>query len=332
MVKIIVGIDIAKNVFQVHAADRTGAMVYTKKLSRGQVLPFFAKQPPTLIGMEACATSHHWARELIKLGHEVHLLPPTAVKPFVKRGKKNDAADAAAICEAMVRPNIHTVPVKTEEQQSVLALHTVREQLVVARTGFVNAVRAHFAEHGMVVGLGRGKLAELATMRLHLPDRTAFAVDILLGRIKAFDADIARIEKKLIEFHKTCEESCNLATIPSVGPLTATLIVAKIGDPSRFKRGRNFAAWLGMVPRQNSSGGKDRLGAITKAGDQAIRRMLFLGATSMVWRAKPVTWLGKLRGRKPAKLAAMAQANKTARIIWAVLTRGEIYRETTAAA
>ncbi|MBI1209493.1 MAG: IS110 family transposase [Azospirillum sp.] len=325
-------IDIAKSVFQVHAADGTGATVYTKKLSRGQVLPFFTKQPPAMIGMEACATSHHWARELVKLGHEVRLLPPTAVKPFVKRGKKNDAADAAAICEAMIRPSIYSVPVKTEEQQSVLALHTVREQLVAVRTGFVNAVRAHFAEHGMVVGLGRGKLAELATMRPHLPDRTAFAVDILLGRIKDLDADIAGIEKKLMEFHKTCEESRNLATIPSVGPLAATLIVAKIGDPSRFNRGPNFAAWLGMVPRQNSSGGKERLGAITKAGDQSIRRMLFLGATSMVWRAKPATWLGKLRDRKPAKLAAMALANKTARIIWAVLTRGEVYRETIVAA
>jgi len=331
MVKVIVGIDIAKNVFQVHATDGTGATAYIKKLSRGQVLSFFAKHAPAAIGMEACATSHYWARELIKLGHDVRLLPPTVVKPFVRRGKKNDAADAAAICEAMVRPNIHSVPVKTEEQQSVLALHTVREQLVGVRTGFVNSVRAHFAEHGMVVGLGRGKLAELATMRLHLPDRTAFAVDILLERIHALDVDIARIEKKLIEFHKTCEKSCNLATIPSVGPLTATLIVAKIGDPSRFKRGRNFAAWLGMVPRQNSSGGKDRLGAITKAGDQSIRRMLFLGATSLVWRAKPDTWLGKLRGRKPAKLAAMAQANKTARIIWAVLTRGEVYRAPMAA-
>jgi transposase len=206
----------------------------------------------------------------------------------------------------MVRPNIHSVPGKTKEQQSVLALHTVREQLVGARTGFVNSVRAHFAEHGIVVGLGRGKLAELATMRLHLPDRTAFAIDILLGRIEALDADIAHIEKKLMECHKSCEESCNLATIPSVGPLTATLIIAKIGDPSRFKRGRNFAA--------------------------SIRRMLFLGATSLVWRAKPDTWLGKLRGRKPAKLAAMAQANKTARIIWAVLTRAEVYRETMAAA
>ena len=328
MGKIVVGIDIAKSVFQVHAADEAGAMIYSRKLSRGQVLPFFAKQSPMLIGMEACATSHHWARELVKLGHEVRLLPPTAVKPFVKRGKKNDAADAAAISEAVVRPNIHSVPVKTEEQQSVLALHTVREQLVTARTGFVNAVRAHFAEHGMVVGLGRGKFAELATMRQHLPDRTAFAVDVLLGRINDFEADIARIEKELMEFHKSCEESRNLATIPSVGPLAATLIVAKIGDPSRFKRGRNFAAWLGMVPRQNSSGGKDRLGAITKAGDQSIRRMLFLGATSMVWRAKPTTWLGKLRERKPAKLAAMALANKTARIIWAVLTRGEVYRET----
>lgn len=171
MVKIIVGIDIAKNVFQVHAADGTGATVYMKKLSRGQVLPFFGKHAPTLIGMEACATSHYWARELIKLGHKVRLLPPTVVKPFVRRGKKNDAADAAAICEAMVRPNIHSVPVKTEEQQSVLALHTVREQLVGARTGFVNSVRAHFAEHGIVVGLGRGKLAELATMREHLPAR-----------------------------------------------------------------------------------------------------------------------------------------------------------------
>ncbi|CAA7628064.1 transposase [Candidatus Terasakiella magnetica] len=333
MGKVIIGMDIAKQVFQVHATDSEGKVLHLRKLSRAQVLPFFAGlAAPALVGMEACGTAHHWARELTKLGHEVRLLPPTAVKPFVKLGKKNDAADAAAIREALARPHIHPVPIKTPEQQAVLALHAVREQLVAERTRMICAVRAHFAENGIVAATGRAKFATLDVQVNDLPRHAAVAVRVLLGRIASADADIAALEKELLEHHRTDEPSRNLATIPGIGPLAATLIAAKVGDPSRFKCGRDFAAWLGLVPRQNSSGGKDRLGRITKAGDRAVRRMLFLGALGQVWRAKPGTWLARLRDRKPAKLAAMALANKTARIAWAVLARGEVYRETLAVA
>jgi len=323
-----IGVDIAKNVFQVHAVTEENVVLHRRKLSRSKFLEFFATMSArAVVGMEACATSHYWARELLKLGHDVRLLPPSAVKPYVARGKKNDAADAQAICEALGRPNIHCVPVKTEAQQGVLALHAVRESLIVERTANINAVRAHFAEHGIVTGVGRASFNELKGMIEGLPLHTQAAVEVVLGRIASAERDLVRIEKALMDFLRTDETSQNLATIPTVGPLAATLIAAKVGDPTRFRRGRDFAAWLGLVPRQNSSGGKERLGRITKVGDRAIRRFLFLGALSVIWRTKPGTWLAQLRAKKPAKVVAIALANKTARTILAVLKRGEVWRE-----
>jgi transposase len=327
MDRIKIGVDIAKNIFQAHGVEPGGRIVILRRLPRAKVLDFFASLPPALIGMEACGTSHYWARKLVAMGHEVRLLPPTAVKPLVKRGKKNDAADAAAICEALDRPGIHPVPIKSETQQGVLSLHAVRDQLVAERTGLICALRAHFAEHGVVVPLGKAKIKELEAHVADLPRHVAAAVAVLFRLIVNADVEIAGIEKLLLEHHRTDEASRNLATIPTVGPLAATLIAAKVGDPSRFKCGRDLAAWLGLVPRQNSSGGKERLGRISKAGDRAARRMLFLGAIATVHRAPPESWLGRLRARKPAKLCALALANKTARIIWAVLMRGECYRD-----
>ncbi|MGA7965035.1 MAG: IS110 family transposase [Gammaproteobacteria bacterium] len=327
MEKILYSVDIAKNVFQLHYIDED-TNTKSFKLSRGRFSEFFVGRTPGIVAMEACATAHYWGRQMMNMGHEVRLLPPTAVKPFVKRGKKNDAADAAAIDEAAQRPGIHTVPVKTEAQQAVLALHTQREALIGERTRSANGVRALFAEFGIITRQGIANVGKLCTELESLPNHAAVAAQSLFRRIDSIDEEIKTIETELLAFHKANETSCNLATIPTVGPLLATLVVATVGDPARFKRGRNFAAWLGIVSKQNSSGGKQRLGRITKAGNPEIRRLLFLGALSTVHRAKPGTWLGELKARKPYKVTAIALANKTARMIWAVLSRGDAWRPT----
>ena len=329
------GIDIAKSVFQLHGVDADGAVVLQKKLRRGAVLDCLGKLEPCLIGMEACATSHHWAREIAALGHDVRLIPPAYVKPYVKR-QKNDAADAEAICEAVTRPNMRFVPVKTEEQQGVLVLHRSRDLLMRQRTMILNAIRAHFAEFGIIAAQGARKVAELV-MRLRdddtlgLPEIARSALLALAGQLDSLAAEVRNIERQLMAWHRQNVASQRLETIPGVGLITATALAVSVPDPSVFKSGRQFAAYLGLVPRQNSSGGKDRLGHISKMGNGYLRRLLVVGATSVTRRAptndtRTGAWVRSLLERKPARVVTVAIANKTARTAWALLAKGENYR------
>ena len=329
------GIDLAKSVFQLHGVGADDAVVLQRKLRRGAVLDFLSKQEPCLIGMEACATSHHWAREIAALGHDVRLIPPAYVKPYVKR-QKNDAADAEAICEAVARPNMRFVPVKTKEQQSVLVLHRSRDLLMRQRTMILNAIRAHFAEFGIISAQGPRRVAELVS-RLRdeddpgLPAIARSAVLALGAQLDSLAAGIRTIERQLMAWHRQNAASQRLETIPGVGLITATALSASVPDPTVFKSGRQFAAYLGLVPRQNSSGGKDRLGHISKMGNGYLRRLLVVGATSVTRRA-PTTdtrtgaWVRSLLERKPARVVTVAIANKTARTAWALLARGESYK------
>jgi transposase len=332
MAQFTIGLDLAKSVFQAHVTDIAGKVVVARQLRRNQVIDFFRKQAPSLIGMEACATAHYWARQLIALGHEVRLLPAQAVKAYVKPGKKNDAADAAAICEAVNRPHIHAVPVKTVEQQAVLVLHRSRALLVDQRTALANALRAHMAEFGIIAAKGMTKMTGLAalldTEDSGIPAMARPALKLLASQIDECNSRIDTIELDIAAWHKSNETSSNLATIPGIGVLTASAIAATMPDASGFVSGRQFAAWIGLVPRQNSSGGKNRLGSITKAGDQYLRKLLVLGATAVIFHAGKKGapgWLTSLLARKPKKLAAVALANKMARIAWAVMIKGEIY-------
>ena len=328
-----IGIDLAKNVFQVHGVDAAGKVVVTKKLRRAQMLPLLEKLPACRIGMEACATSHHWARALEALGHDVRLMPASYVKAYVKRNK-NDAADAAAICEAVSRPSMRFVPIKTAEQQSELMLHRTRDLLVRQRTQLINAMRAHLAELGLVAARGReGVQSLIALVRdkvSQLPDLARSALQALLNQLDALGQQIANIERHLHAQHRVNEVSQRLETIPGIGVIDATAIAATVTDPKVFKSGREFAAWIGLVPRQNSSGGKERLGSISKQGDRYLRRLLVIGATAVIRQARTHPekhpWLIQLLARRPAKLVAVALANKTARIAWAVLVRGGTYR------
>ncbi len=327
-----IGIDLAKNVFQVHGVDAGGTVVIAKKLRRSQVLPLFAKLPPCLVGMEACATSHHWARELKALGHDVRLMPAGYVKAYVKRNK-NDAADAAAICEAVSRPSMRFVPVKTTEQQATLMLHRTRDWLVRQRTQLINAMRAHLAEFGLIAAQGRDGLTTLiAIMRseVSIPGMARKALHGLLGQLDALGLQISDIERLILAEHRSNDTSRRLQTIPGIGVIGATAIAAMVPDPTVFRSGRDFAAWIGLVPRQNLSGGKERLGAISKQGNRYLRRLLVVGATAVIRRvrARPDKhpWLIQLLARRPAKVVAVALANKMARIAWAVLARGDTYR------
>ena len=328
-----IGIDLAKNVFQVHGVDAIGKVTITKKLRRSQVLALFERFPRCLIGMEACATSHHWARELRALGHDVRLMPASYVKAYVKRNK-NDAADAAAICEAVTRPSMRFVPVKTADQQSALMLHRTRDLLVRQRTQLINAMRAHLAELGLVAARGReGVQSLIALVRdnvSQLPDLARSALQAILSQLDALGQQIANIERHLHAQHRVNEVSQRLETIPGIGVIGATAIAATVTDPKVFKSGREFAAWIGLVPRQNSSGGKERLGSISKQGDRYLRRLLVIGATAVIRQARTHPdehpWLIQLLARRPAKVVAVALANKTARIAWAVLARGGTYR------
>ncbi|MGE0701861.1 MAG: IS110 family transposase [Hyphomicrobiaceae bacterium] len=330
-----IGIDLAKNVFQLHGVDAQGKVVLVRQLRRGQMIAFLAKLPPCLIGMEACATSHHWAREIRKLGHEVKLIPPSYVKAYVKR-QKNDAADAAAICEAVTRPSMRFVPVKSVEQQSTLAIHRTRNLLISQRTQLINALRAHLAELGVVAEKGRDGLARLiailkdeATLQL-LPAAMLHALRAMVAGLAALQTQIAELDRSIRDQHRTSDVSRRLKTIPSIGLLGATALTATITDPGAFKSGRDLAAWIGLVPRQNSTGGKERLGGISKQGDRYLRRLLVAGATAVVQHARrqpeKYPWITKLLARKPAKVVAIAVANKTARIAWAIMTRGGTYR------
>ena len=331
----IVGLDLAKSVFQVHAADNEGMPVVRKKLRRGQVHEFFAGLSPCLIGLEACASAHYWARELQALGHEVRLIPPQYVKPFVKTNK-NDAADAEAICEALVRPTMRFAAVKSAEQQSVLMLHRARELLVRQRTMLINALRGHCGEFGLVVAQGASKVTALIEMiedpeDEDLPALARVALGFLVEQLRMTQIQILGLEKKLKAWHRTNEASRRLETIPGVGVITATALVATIGDASQFHSGRQLAAWLGLVPRQRSSGGKERLGRISKRGDGYIRRLLVHGARAdLRWskhrKERRSIWQESLLARRPTNVVLVAMANKTARVVWAMLSRGETFR------
>jgi transposase len=329
------GIDLAKSVFQVHGVDAGGRAILKKKLRRRSVLEFLQGLPPCLIGMEACATAHYWAREIVALGHEVRLIPPAYVKPYVKR-QKNDAADAEAICEAVTRPNMRFVPIKTPEQQGVMVLHRTRELLIRQRTMMLNALRIHLAEFGIVAAKGprnvMGLVAELrAGEHMNLPEIARTALLGFASRLEALTAEIRSVDRQLLAWYRESDLSQRLTTIPGVGVITATAMAAAVPDPGAFASGRQFAAFLGLVPRQNSSGGKDRLGRISKMGDGYLRRLLVNGATSVIRRigqdvSSTGLWVRKLLEKKPARVVTVAIANKTARIVWAVLLRGDVYR------
>jgi transposase len=329
-----IGLDLAKNLFQVHGVDAEGATVIRKRLGRSSLLSFFSKLPPSVVGIEACATAHYWARELRALGHEVRLMPPAYVKPYIKRGK-NDAADAEAICEAVMRPNMRFVPVKSAEQQSLLMLHRSRDLLIRQRTMLTNALRSHFAELGIVVAQGIRNLPKLvAVVRddadTRVPAAARYVLGALVAQIQDLQGRIKALEIALLAWHRKSQTSRRLETIPGIGFITATAITATVTDPSQFTSGRQFAAWLGLVPRQNSSGGKDRLGRISKMGNQYLRRLLVVGATALIRfarnRATPLAaWADKLLARRPARLVSVALANKIARVVWALLVRGGYY-------
>lgn len=328
-----IGLDLAKGVFQVHGVDGAGDVVVRRQLRRGQVLGFFAKLAPCLVGMEACASSHHWARELGSLGHQVRLLPPAYVKPFVKRGRKNDATDAMAICEAMASKGMTFVPVKTPEQQAGLMLHRARRLLVSQRTMLANAVRSHLAEFGIIDAQGEAGLGRLIAIAVDagdpsLPAVAREALAMLAAQLRDAEAKIEALDKEILAWHRADEASRRLATIPGIGPVTASAIIATIGDPGRFRTGRDFAAWLGLVPSQHSSGGKTVLGPITKMGDRYLRSLLVLGATAMLRRKNSGygPWIAALLARKPARQASVALANKMARIAWAILANGGVYK------
>jgi transposase len=334
-----IGLDLAKHVFQVHGIDASGAPVVRKRLRRSEVLTFFARLPSCLIGLEACATAHYWARELRALGHEVRLMPAQYVKAYVKRNK-NDAADAEAICEAVRRPTMRFVPIKTAEQQAALLVHRGRERLVRQRTALVNALRAHLAEFGVIAPLGLRNVARLIDIvrdesDARLPDLARKVLRVLAEQVEQLQAAVAAMEEQLTAWHKSNPVSQRLATIPGIGPIIATAIASTVVEASGFRSGREFAAWLGLVPRQHSTGGKTRLGGISKRGNQYLRRLLINGASANLLRSKATNadpWVIGLRRRRPSLVVAVALANKTARIAWAVMHRQENYQRMAAAA
>lgn len=330
------GLDLAKSVFQVHGVvAATGEVVVRKQLRRGQVLRFFAEQPPALIGMEACGSAHYWARELTKLGHEVRLIPPSYVKPYVKRGK-TDARDAEAICEAVGRPTMRFVPIKSVEQQCGRAIHKVRDLLIRQRTQLGNAIRGLLYEIGIVAAQGEGGLGAL-TMKVTsgdpaIPQPMLEVLTPLAAQWRATDDQIAALDKRIASLARQSPQARRLMTIPGVGPIGAHAVIAAIGDGSQFRSGRDFAAWVGLTRRNFNTGGKLQLtGHISKAGDRALRRLLVLGAASWLRQVKAQpdkgsTWIRGVMGRRPAKVATVAQAAKTARIAWAMLRSGQDYR------
>jgi transposase len=330
-----VGIDLAKNLFQVHGVNGRGRPVLTKQLRRSQVPEFFANMPPCLIGMEACGSAHHWARKLRGFGHEVRLMAPQFVKPYVKTNK-NDAADAEAICEAVGRPNMRFVPIKNVEQQAVLALHRVRQGFVKARTAQANQIRGLLAEFGLVIPQGICHVAKrvpglIEDASNELPGSFRRLVQRLLEQLKELDRQIHEIENQIVAWHRENNDSRKLAKMPGIGPITASAMVASIGDPKSFDNGRQVAAWIGLVPRQSSTGGKTVLLGMSKRGDSYLRTLLIQGARSMINAARRRKgaldgWLGGLLKRRNANVAAVALANKNARIVWALLAHERDFR------
>jgi transposase len=324
------GIDIAKNVFQVHGVDASGRTLVQKRLRRGQLLEAFGAAPRAVVAMEACGSAHHWGRELMKLGHEVRLIPPAYVKPYVVRNK-TDARDAAAICEAASRPHMRRVAVKTPEAQADRALQRTHDLLVRQRTATANALRGHLAEAGIIARTGaaglRGLCEKVAAREAGIPAGLIGPLDILARQLAALDEAIAALKAAIAARVKEDAAMKRLAGIPMVGPMTAHAVVAAAGDGKQFDSARDFVAWLGLAPKQSSSGEKVRSGRISKQGDEPLRRLFVLGAASSLRRPENVSpWMKKLLARRPAKVAIVAQAAKTARIAWAVLASGEEYR------
>lgn len=326
----LIGLDIAKSVFQVHGSDAEGRPAARRKLRREEVEPYFGRLAPCVIGIEACPSAHYWGRLLRSMGHEVRLLPAQYVRPYVKTNK-HDAADAEAICEAMTRPTMRFVPLKEEAQQEVLVIHRVRELLIRQRTQIINAIRGHLAEFG-VIGPSRAHRIGLLTALIEDPNDTSIppvarsALQFLVDQLRQTKAKLEAMEEQLAVVATKVEACRRLMTIPGVGVITATALVASTRDPADFKSGRHFAAWLGLVPRQHSTGGVEKLGGISKRGDGYLRRLLVHGARSVMrWRGRSWAWLARLRARRPANVAAVAIANKMARTVWALLKHGDSY-------
>jgi len=337
----VVGLDTGRSVFQVHGVDATGEVVIRRQLKRRHVLPFFEKLPACLVGIEACATSHHWSRELRSLGHRVRLMPPVYVRPYVKR-QKNDATDAEAICEAVSRANMRFVETKTPEQQACLMLHRTRHLFIRQQTSVINAIRAHMAEFGIIARVGRNGVAELLKVVAdptdrRLPEVARACVAALGMQLRMLKAQILEFDRRIMAWHRSNETSKRLDHIPGIGPALATALVASVPDPRAFRSGRNLSAWIGLVPKQHSSGGKDRLGRISKQGDRYLRSLFTGGALAVIRYAKihgtdHRPWLTRLLARRPTKVAAIALANKLARMAWAMMARNERYNEPAALA
>jgi transposase len=335
-----IGLDIAKQVFHAHGADATGATVFSRRITRAKLIGFFALQPRCTVAMEACAGAHHWGRELAKLGYEVRLIAPAYVKPFVKR-QKNDAADAQAICEAAQRPTMRFVAVKSERQQASAAVFRARDLFVRQRTQFINALRGLVAEHGWIAPKGlfhaRALMAKIEDPSCPLPQGARDAFLAMIASIRALDEHIVMLDREIAQRAKEDPEARRLMTIPGIGPITATAILALAPPPQSFRKGRDFAAWVGLTPLQRSTGGKQKLGEITKMGERTLRRLLIVGSAAVVLHAArrgapKGSWLEQMLARKPRMLVTVALANKTARIVWAVLASGKDYRAPVAAA
>ena len=319
-----------------HGVDADGQVVIRRQLKRRYVLAFFEKLPACLVGIEACASSHHWSRELKALGHTVRLMPPAYVKPYVKR-QKNDATDAEAICEAVTRANMRFVATKTPEQQSGLTLHRTRHLFIRQQTAVINVIRAHLAEFGIVAPVGRKGVEALLDVVANPTDKRVPV--IARACLAALGAQLRRLKEQILEFdrmimtwHRSHEASRRLDAIPGVGPVLAPALVASIADPKAFRSGRNFSGWIGLVPKQHSSGGRDRLGSISKQGDRYLRSLFMAGALAVIRYARihgsrHRPWLTALLARRPTKIAAIALANKIARMVWAMMARGERYKE-----
>jgi len=335
-----IGLDIAKHVFQAHGADAAGQVVFRKRITRGKLINFLAAQSPCIVAMEACAGAHYWAREISKLGHSVRLMAPAYVKPFVKR-QKNDAADAEAVCEAVQRPSMRFVPAKTEEQQANTIVFRARDLLVRQRTQCVNALRGHLLEYGYAFSQGLSQIASLVALiedpGSSLPEGVRSILKLLVDTFTGLEAQIAVLDAEINRRSKTDPAARRLMTIPGIGPIVSTAITALAPAAHSFAAGRDFAAWLGLTPRQRSTGGKQKLGAITKRGERTIRRLLIIGASAVVRQASrrgapKGTWLAQMLARKPKMLVTVALANKMARIVWALLVKGGSYRAPVAAA